>query len=139
MNLLYMMNGNQNLSKTKEEIEEDDEDWELSSRLNEEIGRNELSHAKHGDSIFYECDYGELRERKLKEGRSSANLYKNLIEKLERKSNKHHPKNKSEKEIELDERPENIHECERGKFSNNQNTLLNELLLKKVRDFCYYL
>ena len=136
MNLLYMMNGNQNLSKTKEEVEEDDEEWEVSSRLHDEIVRNGLSNAKHGDSIFYECDYGELRERKLKEGRSNANLYKNLVEKLERKTIKHHPRNQSEKEIEIDDSPDFMDENGRGKFANNRNTLLNDLLLRKVKYIC---
>ncbi len=126
-----MMKGSQNLSLNKEEMEEEEEDWEVSSKGNDEMEVKASSVPTHMNSRFFDGNYWELKERKLKELGLRENFQKNG----------HASGHKGEfpKEIakyesleENDNEDKVNHLNGKEKLSKDEHDLLNDLLFKKV-------
>ncbi len=123
-----MMKGSQNLNRRKEEIEEEEEDWEVSSQVEDEIDLKGTTIPIKANSMFLDCNYWDLREKKLKELRWRANRLNNgEAKKPKTVLNQENGKLESEKENVKDDR--SIHENGKELFFQNK---LNDLLSKKV-------
>jgi len=127
-----MMKGSQNLTRMKEEFEEEEEGWEVSSQEDHEMEIEVRSVPKKSNSMFYDGNYWELRERKLKELGLRENIQKNVScigSKAE------FPKENSKNEFSEENGQEDRTNYENGneKLYKCQHDFLNDMLLKKVR------
>jgi hypothetical protein len=127
-----MMKGSQNLTRTKEEFEEEEEGWEVSSREDLEMEVEVGSVPKKLNSMFYDGNYWELRERKLKELGLRENFQKNVFP-FGLKDE--FPKENSKYELFEENGHEHRTNYENGKekLYKGEHDLLNDILLKKVR------
>ena len=127
-----MMKGSQNLTRTKEEFEEEEEGWEVSSREDLEMEVEVGSVPKKLNSMFYDENYWELRERKLKELGLRENFQKNVYS-FGLKDE--FPKENSKYEFFEENGHEDRTNYENGKekLYKGEHDLLNDMLLKKVR------
>lgn len=130
-----MMKGSQNLSVRKEEMEEVEEDSEVSSRVNDDMDLKADRMSKQANSMFFNCNYWELREKKLKE----LGMKGNFLENGEASSHEIAHALENGKIV-----SEEVNVKENRSFGVNGKDIsfkneLNDLLSKKVHNFFYFI